>query len=195
MSAFFARSVPRAVFIASVWIAGVAASLNAQGTIAGRVTATGSNEPLPDARVIVVGANASSTTGENGRYRLTNVRAGTVEVQVLRVGYASQKKSVAVAAAGETTLDFTLTVAVVQLQEVVTTATGEQRNVELGNALATIDAAKLAETAPIRDMGDLLAARAPGVSVVPGNYTGAAAQIRIRGLSLDQQLRTSRSIS
>jgi TonB-linked SusC/RagA family outer membrane protein len=183
MSASFARSVPRAVFAASVWIAGAAASLHAQGTIAGRVTATGSNEPLPDARVIVVGANAASTTGEDGKYRLTNVRAGTVEVQVLRVGYASQKKSVAVTAGRETTLDFALTVAVVQLQEVVTTATGQQRKVELGNALATIDAAKLAEVAPIRDMSDLLAARAPSVSVVPGNYTGAAAQIRIRGLS------------
>ena len=51
---------------------------------------------------------------------------------MLRVGFQSQKQTITVAATGTTTADFTMKVAVAQLQEVVTTATGQQRKVELG---------------------------------------------------------------
>ena len=79
------------------------------------------------------------------------------------------------------TLDFTLAPAVVQLQEVVTTATGEQRRVELGNSVGVINVAGRVEEAPIKNMGDLLTAKAPGVQVQPGVMTGAGARIRVRG--------------
>ena len=38
-----------------------------------------------------------------------------------------------------------------QLDEIVSTATGEQRKLEIGNAVTTIDAARIAETAPITE--------------------------------------------
>ena len=173
----------QATFVALCAVAVGAAAASAQATITGRITATGTSEPLGDARVLVVGTNAATETAQNGTYRLTNVRAGNVDVQVLRVGYATQKKTVFVTAGSSQTLDFQMVVAVVKLQEMVTTATGQQRKVELGNALATIAAPKLAEEAPIRDLTDLLTARAPSVSITPGNYTGAAPTVRIRGLS------------
>ncbi len=158
-------------------------AVSAQGVIAGRITDAVSSQPLADAKLIVVGTNASGSSGQDGRYRLTNVRVGTVDVQILRVGYTSVKKTVTVTDGGTQTLDVSMTIAVVQLQEVVTTATGQQRKVELGNALATIDAAKRAEAAPVRDITEMITAQSPSVAVTPGNYTGAAAQIRIRGLS------------
>ena len=59
--------------------------------------------------------------------------------------------------------------AVVQLQDVVTTATGEQRRVELGNTVSTLgDVGKRVETSPITNMSDLLVAKAPGVNILPG---------------------------
>src|SRR5262249_52792710 len=81
------------------------------------------------------------------------------------------------------TLDFALEAAIVKLAEVVTTATGEQRKVELGNTVAVIDASKRVTETPIVSMNDLLTAKAPGLNVLPQNMTGSAAQIRIRRLN------------
>jgi len=154
-----------------------------QATISGRVTATGTNEPLSEARVMVSGTSIATSTNTEGRYTLNNVPRGAVTVQVLRVGYQEQKKSVTVAAGEAATLDFSLVQAVVQLQEIVTTATGEQRRVELGNSVATLDVAKRAETTPITDLGSLLVGKTAGVTVIPGSMTGAAPVVHIRGLN------------
>ncbi len=108
-----------------------------KGTITGRVTVAQGGTPLGDTRVIVVGGTAvAATTGEDGRYTLRNVPAGPVDLQVLHVGYTSLKRTVVVTATGSVT-DATSRsrIAVAQLEEIVTTATGQQRKVELGNAL------------------------------------------------------------
>ncbi len=155
-----------------------------QATISGRVTATGTNEPLSEARVMVSGTSIATSTNTEGRYTLRNVPRGVVTVQVLRVGYQEQKKSVTVAAGEAATLDFSLVQAVVQLQEIVTTATGEQRRVELGNSVATMgDVNKKVETTPITDLGSLLVGKTAGVTVIPGSMTGAAPVVHIRGLN------------
>ena len=46
-----------------------------------------------------------------------------------------------------------------------------------------IDAARRVEDTPIKNVNDLLVAKAPGVAVLPDNMTGAGAQIRIRGIN------------
>ncbi|HLA91894.1 MAG TPA: SusC/RagA family TonB-linked outer membrane protein [Gemmatimonadaceae bacterium] len=169
---------------AATLLAMFAPTLGAQGTITGRVTATLTNAPLRDASVIVIGANQTAATGEDGRYTLRNVRAGTVEVQVLRVGYKAAKGTVTVPNGGSATLDIQLAVSVIQLQDVVVTATGQQRRVELGHAIATLgNVANKVEQTPINSFSDLLTAKAPGVVVLPGVMTGGAPTVRIRGLS------------
>jgi TonB-linked SusC/RagA family outer membrane protein len=155
-----------------------------QSTISGRVTAQGTSDPLSDARVFVVGSALNVGTNSEGRYVLRGVPTGTVEVRVIRVGYTEQKKSVSVSAGASVTLDFSMQQAIVQLQEIVTTATGQQRRVEIGNTVATLgDVGKRVEETPITNAFDLLVAKAPGVSVLPGNMTGTAGTIRIRGVS------------
>jgi TonB-linked SusC/RagA family outer membrane protein len=156
-------------------------ALAQQASITGRVTAGENGQPLSDARVVVVGTSIFTSTNADGRYTLRGVPSGEVEVRTLRVGYADRKKPVTVTAGQTVTLDFVLTQTIVQLQAVVTTATGEQRRVELGNAVSTIDVAKKIEEAPVRSMGDVLVAKAPGVQVLPGNMTGAGSRVRIRG--------------
>ncbi|HEX4681584.1 MAG TPA: TonB-dependent receptor plug domain-containing protein, partial [Gemmatimonadaceae bacterium] len=185
MHLFGKRNV-RAARLLLAAFASLAAPLAAQAqqTVSGRVTAVGSNEPLADARVMLVNSSLAATTNAEGRYTLRNVPTGTVDIRVLRVGYQEQKKSVTIAAAGNMTLDFTMQAAIVQLQEIVTTATGEQRRVELGNAISTLgDVSKRVETSPVTDMQDLLVAKAPGVNILPGNMTGSAGQIHIRGVN------------
>ena len=51
---------------------------------------------------------------------------------MLRVGFRPQKKQVTVTAGAVVTADFEMSASIVQLDEIVTTATGQQRRVELG---------------------------------------------------------------
>src|SRR5262245_58535442 len=112
----------------------------AQATITGRITDQGSQQPIQDARVLVLGTSLVVLSGQDGRYTLRNVPVGTAEVQVIRVGFQPAKRSVRTIDGQTATLDITMNVTVVQLQEVVTTATGQQRRVELGNAVTNLDA-------------------------------------------------------
>jgi len=152
-----------------------------QATITGRITDQASSQPVQEARVIIIGTSIFTVTGQDGRYTVRNVPVGTAEIQVLRVGYQQQKKSVRTIAGQTASMDFTLSQAIVQLQEVVTTATGQQRRVELGNAVTNLDAAKIMANSPVRQIGDLLVAKAPGVQVLPANMTGGGSRVRVRG--------------
>src|SRR5215831_6709249 len=109
---------------------------------------------------------------------------GTGQLQVLRVGFSSLKRTATVAPAGTTTADFELGVAVAQLEEVVTTATGQQRKVELGNAISTLgDVGKRVEEVPTHNLTDLMIGKTPGVTLLPGTELGGAPTVRIRGIS------------
>ncbi len=155
----------------------------AQGTITGQVTVQGTNEPLAEARVILVNTNLFTTTTAEGKYTLRNVPLGSQVVRVLRVGYIEQRKPATVTAGQTTTVDFSMVQAVIKLEQVVTTATGEQPRIELGNAISTIDAASKLNSAPTRNVSDLLTAAAPGVQALPSGLTGTATRIRIRGVN------------
>jgi TonB-linked SusC/RagA family outer membrane protein len=171
-----------AIGAALTLLTGATSRLAAQGTVTGRVT--GSGQPLADARVLLIGTTISATTSDNGTYTLRGVPVGTQQLQVLRVGFQSQKKAVAVTAGAPVQADFTLEVAVAQLQEVVTTATGQQRKVELGNAISTLgDVGKHVEEVPTHNLTDLMIAKSPGVTILPGTELGAAPTVRIRGVS------------
>ncbi len=159
-----------------------ARALGAQGIITGRITSE-VNQPIADARVLVIGSTVSAVTGEDGKYTLKNMPNGSIEIQALRVGFRSEKKTVAVT--GTTvTVDFVLKQAIAQLDEVVTTATGQQRRVELGNSIQTLgNVTKNVENTAVMSIQDLLIAKAPGVNVLQGSVVGAAPTIRVRGVS------------
>ncbi len=180
------RSLIRAVVLTAslgMLASGVAGAQEQQATITGQVTDATTREPIASAQVSVVGRAIGASTNSEGRYTIRGVRPGAVELRVLRVGYAERKQSVTVAAGQATTADFAMTVAPISLAPVVTTATGEQRRVELGNSIGNVDAATLTEEKPISNIGDLLASRVSGVTVTPGVQTGAGIRIRIRGTS------------
>src|ERR1043166_276364 len=105
--ALFARPFSRVFMAGAMCLVGTAAW--AQGKVTGRVTARGTHEPLRDAPVLALGTNAAAITAQDGKYTMHGVRAGTIEVQVLRVGYQPLKKTVTVAAGATVNLDFELT--------------------------------------------------------------------------------------
>src|SRR5206468_3332576 len=80
--------------------------------------------------------------------------------------------------------NFSLDRAVARLEEVVTTATGEQSRREMGNVVATIKADSVAQTAPVTTVNEMLQARTAGVQVIQGQgVVGSSSSIRIRGTS------------
>ena len=154
----------------------------AQGTVTGTVTGQ-AGTPLQESRVLVVGTSLTTMTGPDGKYTVRGVPAGTAEVRILRVGYQSQKKAVRIVDGQTATLDFAMVTSVVQLEDVVVTATGEQRRVEVGNAVSNVAVSKLTESQLVRSLSDVLAARVPGVMVQAGTQTGSGQRIRVRGIS------------
>jgi len=162
---------------------GIAGAQATQGTIAGRVTDAVTGQPIGAVQVGIVGASVGAQTNDQGQFTLRGVAPGAREVRALRVGYAEQRAPVRVTAGQTTTVTLLMRSVAVTLSPVVTTATGDQRRVEVGNAIAQVNAEKLVETRAISNVGDLLQARAPGVQVFTGTQTGAGTRIRIRGTS------------
>jgi TonB-linked SusC/RagA family outer membrane protein len=154
-----------------------------QTTLRGRVVIEGTSAPLGDARVLILRTNLATSTNADGRYTISNVPAGSFEVRVIRVGYVEQEHLVTVAPGAVVSLDFTMKAAALNLAPMVATATGDQRKVELGNSVSTIDAVTRVEETSVSSFADLLVAKSPGVIVGPPNMTGSAPVVRIRGVS------------
>ncbi|HVF40112.1 MAG TPA: SusC/RagA family TonB-linked outer membrane protein [Gemmatimonadaceae bacterium] len=151
------------------------------GSVTGEVKQAGTGRPLVGARVTVVGTSIAVPTGENGAYTIRSLPAGRSEIRVFYIGHESQKQTVNIGSGQTARTDFTLQVVPVQLSEIVTTATGDQRRLEVGSDIARVNAAQLTESQPIKNIADLLTARAPGVQVTPGAITGTQSRVRIRG--------------
>lgn len=161
---------------------GVSALSGQTGTITGKVTAADSPTPLEAARVSVVGTPLSVSTNRDGVYTLRGVTPGPVTVRVTALGFATAVKPATVTAAQTTALDFVMTQAPYTLDEITITSTGDTRKRELGNSVNTIQVTALSETAPIKNVADILKARAPGVQVFSSTGTiGGGQRIRIRG--------------
>ena len=155
-----------------------------QGVISGRVTDQSTGLPVPFSAVVVTGTNLGATTNDSGAYTIRSAQAGTHQLRANRVGYGPAVRTVAVVGGETVTADFVISHVPFVLEEVVTTATGEQRTRELGNTVAKVDAAKIVEAAPISNMQDLLNSRVSGVTLIQQNGTvGAGSRVRIRGLS------------
>jgi TonB-linked SusC/RagA family outer membrane protein len=172
------------IFGTLVCAAVMAAPASAQeaAAVGGRVVDRGSNLPISDANVVVVGTQRGARTNEQGRYRITGVPAGTYLVRVSRLGYAAASQSVTVPNTGEVAADFQISPTAVTIDQVVVTATGgEERKRETGNAVSTVQPA--AQTLAVSTtVADVLAGQAPGVDVnFSGGTQGQATRIRIRG--------------
>lgn len=153
----------------------------AAGAVSVTVRDAAGQAPIDQAQVLIIGTTLGALTNATGVATLRAVAPGNHTLRVIRVGYAEQKRPIVVASGQTVNVEITLSQVAVSLAPVVTTATGETRRVEIGNAVASIDVARVTETSPVQNVNDLLNARAAGVVVTSGTQTGAGARIRIRG--------------
>ncbi|HEY4133204.1 MAG TPA: carboxypeptidase-like regulatory domain-containing protein, partial [Gemmatimonadaceae bacterium] len=180
------RSLARIAAAALVAIIGGSAALPAQGTtgtVTGTVTDAGSKAPIIGATIRITGTQLGTQTGNDGKFTIRGVAAGTATIQITRIGYEAKTTTAAVTSGGTATVNAQLSQAAFSLQTVVTTVTGAQSKAEISNTVATVDvASKIAET-PIVSTGQLLSGRAAGVQVMSSGATGSGSRIRIRGQS------------
>ncbi len=175
-------SVPILYGAVALALSGAPASAQ-QTTVVGRVTDAETGQAVAEVQIVVVGTNRSAFTNADGRYMIRVAVPGNLTLRATRLGYGDATREVSVAAGQTASADFSMSPTPVALTGMVVTATGEQRRVEVGNAITRVEASAVVQTRAVTNMNDLLLARAPGVIVVPGTATGVQGRVRIRGLS------------
>jgi TonB-linked SusC/RagA family outer membrane protein len=154
------------------------------GIVTGRVTDSASGKSVSGATVAVKGTKLSTLTNERGEFILRDVPSGTQLLTVKLFGYKPVSRTMTVVDNGRVTLHVILTPAATILSGVVTTATGRQRKVEIGNAITTINVDSVMQASPVMSVTDLLATRVPGATILHSSGNpGDPARIRLRGAS------------
>lgn len=151
-----------------------------QTFVAGTVLEEGSLRPLAGAQVIIDGTQQGTLTDAAGRFTIGNVSGPQVTLRVIMLGYRTETQTVPT---GQRDVRIILEETAVELDRIVVTGTpGQMQKRALGNSLAEIDAGGLTERQPIVDVGQMLNARAAGVSVGEQmGIAGGGARILIRG--------------
>jgi iron complex outermembrane receptor protein len=148
------------------------------GTYAQTVTGivTSEDGPLPGATVIVKGTTVGTTTDFDGNF---SIRASTNDILVVSfVGFASQE----VAVAGQDQITVSL-VSDNELEEVVITGYGSQRQKEVTSAVVKVEAQEINQGA-ISAPEQLLQGKVAGLQIYKkGGDPNSDAVIRLRGIS------------
>jgi TonB-linked SusC/RagA family outer membrane protein len=151
-----------------------------EGTVAGTVYATGSDEPLAGALVTVVGGTQRASADDQGRFRISGLTGPNVTLEARRIGYRAGRTTVR---SGELHARILLAASPTSLEAVVVSAQGGRAEKKaIGNSVATVDAAAVTEIAPITSMQSLINGRAPGVVIQSASgAAGTGGRIRVRG--------------
>ncbi len=152
--------------------------------IAGRVIDSVTQKGMSGATITLLELKRSATTTAEGVFQFLAVPPGTYTISVKVLGYKSKTLSIVVGSTRIVMLTIQMQPGTTTLSEVVTTVTGVQRKLEIGNDITTLDVPEIMKQAPITSVTDLLEARVPGLTVMrTSGVPGAPSRIRLRGVS------------
>ena len=172
LNRFFARIIPGTIIFLFI------TASYAQITLSGKVTEKGSGEPLIGATVYIPDLKTGSSSDKDGNFRIRNLPATTLLVQVSYIGY--QAVTVKVDLGKTTVQNFELSESAIESQEVVIT----------GNALSSENSRSSVSITPINKLQLFTTpstniinaiATVPGVSEITTG--GEISKPVIRGLS------------
>lgn len=149
-------------------------------TVAGRVTSSLDSSPLPGVSVLVKGTSVGTTTDADGKYSLAIGNNANAVISFSFIGFATQEIQVG----DRTTIDVDMKEDINQLNEVVVTALGIEREQKaLGYAVSTVSADQIT-AAGNTNFASALYGKAAGVRVTtaPGGATSAV-NVQIRGVN------------
>lgn len=185
----FVRGPLLAAFASLVTVRGAAEAqqLNSPapptGRIVGRIIDASTGQGLSEVGVQIVGTTLGTMSGVEGRYAVPNIPAGTVTIQVRRLGYAPKSVTGILLNAGQTLeQNITMQTSTVQLQVVQTTATAERGTVNealdqqrTATGIVSSVTAEQITRSPDSDAAQAVQ-RVSGVTVQDGKY------VAVRGL-------------
>lgn len=129
-----------------------------KGTIADK-----QGRAIPDAEILIEGTSWGAAADQNGHYMIQNVPVGSYTIAARCVGYRTSYKEVLVHENERIGLDFALEIDVLNMEEIVTTASRNPlTKLESSVAITTATNAQIDERSP-RSTADLL-------KIIPGFY-------------------------
>jgi TonB-linked SusC/RagA family outer membrane protein len=168
------------IAVAAFTLAATSLAAQQQRRVSGRVTASGSNEPLAAATVLVTGTPIGTRTNDDGRFELL-VPDADVQIVARRIGF----KQLAVRVPRvQSEVNVSLERDVLMLEEQV--ITGENTSVSRRNAandVAVVSSVELTR-APTPTIENALAGKVAGASVSQNSGApGGGLQVQLRGVT------------
>ena len=162
-----------------------------RGTVTGRVTASGSGEPLQGATVLVTGTTLGATARTDGSYTIT-LAPGRHQLTVRYIGYRVVRDTVEVTAGGSVTKNFTLDKAVATLDQMVVLGTRRANRtvLEAPVPIDVITAVEIKATGRT-EIAQILQMIAPSFNFPRATVADGTDHVRpstLRGLNPDQVL-------
>jgi TonB-dependent starch-binding outer membrane protein SusC len=148
-------------------------------TITGKITDATDGSGLPGVTILVKGTKTGAQTASDGSFSIS-VPASATTLVISSVGYASKEVPV-----GSGSFNITLEKSsATTLNDVVVIGYGTVKQKDLTGSVATVTSKDFQQGAAITSPDELLSGKLAGVSVTSnGGQPGAAATVRIRGLS------------
>ncbi|WP_426327455.1 SusC/RagA family TonB-linked outer membrane protein [Pedobacter sp. R-06] len=148
------------------------------GSVSGKVLDE-TGLPLPGASVVVKGTTRSTSTDENGNYKLAGLSNGSITLSASFVGYQTLDKAVSISA--NATVNFQLVPDAQKLNEVVVIGYGTAEKKNLTGSITTVGA-KDFQKGTITTPEQLIQGKVAGVNIISSSgQPGVGSQIRIRG--------------
>ncbi|WP_299825815.1 SusC/RagA family TonB-linked outer membrane protein [uncultured Pontibacter sp.] len=144
--------------------------------VTGRVTDATTNQPLPGVTVLVKGTTVGTATSGDGSYTLSVPETGRT-LQFSFIGYTTIERAIGNAA----TINVALPLNTQQLDEVVVTALGIERNKnELAYSAQSVSGEQITRTRST-DFVNTLSGKVAGLDIRSNNTMGGSTNVIIRG--------------
>ncbi|MGA0556052.1 SusC/RagA family TonB-linked outer membrane protein [Larkinella sp. VNQ87] len=151
-------------------------SLTPKRVITGKVTDSGSSEPLPGVNIVVEGTTQGTVTNAEGQYSIDVSKPDAVLI-FSYVGYKLEKIPVS----SNTVIDVKLTADDRKLDEIIVVGYGSQKKSDITGAISSITTKALKEV-PVTNAPQMLQGRVAGAYVLTNsNKPGGGVSVQIRG--------------
>jgi len=135
-----------------------------------------SGMPLPGVSILLKGSGTGVSTDFDGKYTIDVSKGDILEFSF--IGFETTNITVG----DSSTINVILKAQLMNLDEVIVTATGARKRVEMGNSIAKLDVSDDVKDRPISNVFDVLQGQAAGVQIgSSGGAVGMGSRIRIRG--------------
>lgn len=166
----------RFILLTTPEVAGNDLMVQQQPTVSGTITDK-SGEPLPGANVVIKGTSKGTITDQSGNYSISNLPENAILVYSF-MGMLTQE----VAVGNQTTINVTMIVDAIGIEELVVVGYGTMRKSDLTGSVVRADIEAFRES-PNFSIMQSLQGSVPGLSVGQVNQAGQEPDILIRGQS------------